>query len=77
VRVQRPSVHGIAPALPRPLLGIALGALIIGGLNLSADSRWMTLFGGLAAAGVLAVLGADMLSRPVLARATADPSERA
>ena len=36
----------------------------------------MTLFGGLAAAGVLAVLGADMLSRPVLARATADPSER-
>jgi hypothetical protein len=44
-------VHGIAPALPRPLLGIAVGALIIGGLNLSADSRWMTLFGGLAAAG--------------------------
>ena len=59
------------------LLGVALGALTIGGaIGVAADGRWLVLFAGLAAAGVAAVLGADLLSRPVLVRATADLSER-
>ena len=58
------------------LLGVGLGALTIGGIGVAPDSRWTTLFAGLAAAGVVAVLGADLLSRPVLRRATADLSER-
>ena len=58
------------------LLGVALGALTIGGLNLSADTRWMVLFAGLAVAGVAAVLGADLVSRPLLQRVTADLSQR-
>jgi hypothetical protein len=58
------------------LLGVALGALTVGGIGLAPDGRWPALFGGLAVAGILAVLGADLLSRPVLTRVTADLSAR-
>ena len=54
---------------------VGLGALTIGGRGVAPDSRWLTLFAGLATTGVAAVLGADLLSRPVLVRATADLSE--
>jgi hypothetical protein len=58
------------------LLGMGLAMLTFGTLGGGPDARWVVLFAGLAAAGVLAVLGADLLSRPVLQRVTANLSDR-
>ena len=58
------------------VLGAGLGLLTVGGIAGGPDGRWLALFAGLGAAGIAAVLGADLLSRPVLVRATADLSER-
>jgi hypothetical protein len=59
-------------------LGVGLALLTVGMLAVgeSPDLRWVLLFAGLAVAGVVAVLGADLLSRPVLHRVTADLSNR-
>jgi hypothetical protein len=58
-------------------LGVGLAMLTVGGAgNLRPDHRWVQIFTALAVVGVVGVLGADLLSRPVLRRVTADLSNR-